>query len=74
MTTLFTYPMDLIHTRMATDMSPKTGRRKYMTAFECFNQTNIDEGRGGLYKGWGLNASTAFLRGWISLPIIDFVR
>lgn len=37
LTTLLTYPMDLIHTRMATDMTPKTSRRKYMTAFECFN-------------------------------------
>ena len=52
-TTTLTYPLDLINTRMATDMTPKGQRRLYVTVFDCFNTTNIDEGfKTGLYKGW----------------------
>lgn len=53
LTTAFVYPLDLIHTRMATDMSKKNQRRLYATTFDCFNRINIDEGfKKGLYKGW----------------------
>lgn len=45
------YPLDLIHTRTCTDMSRKNTPRLYTTTFDCFNRTNLDEARWGLYKG-----------------------
>ena len=52
-TTALTYPLDLIHTRLSSDMTPKGNRRIYNTTFDCFSSTNIDEGfKQGLYKGW----------------------
>lgn len=74
-TTAFTYPMDLIHTRMATDMTPKGQKRLYVTTFDCFNRTNIDEGiKTGLYKGWQISAAAAAMRSVLTLPVIDLVR
>lgn len=75
LTTALTYPLDLIHTRMATDMAPRGQDRKYATTFDCFNKTNIDEGfRAGLYKGWQISAFAAALRSAMTLPVIDYVR
>lgn len=74
-TTAVTYPLDLIHARMATDMTPRGQDRQYATTFDCFNRTNIDEGfRAGLYKGWQISATSAALRSAMTLPVIDYVR
>lgn len=74
-TTAITYPLDLIHTRMVTDMALRGQPRLYATTFDCFNRTNIDEGfRAGLYKGWQLSATSAGVRTLLTLPIIDIVR
>ena len=70
----FTYPLDLIHTRLVSDMSPVRGRL-IKTTFDCFNRTNIDEGfRSGLYKGVEINTGAAYLRACLTLPLMDFVR
>lgn len=75
MTTALVYPLDLIHTRMATDMSKKNQRRLYATTFDCFNRTNIDEGfKEGLYKGWKVAAFSSFFRSMLTLPMIDLIR
>lgn len=69
-----TYPLDLIHTRIVSDMSPNKGRM-IKTTFDCFNRTNIDEGfRSGLYKGVEINTTAAYLRACLTLPLIDLVR
>lgn len=53
LTTTLIYPLDLIHTRMSTDMTSKKDVRNFHTTFDCMNRTHIDEGfRAGLYKGW----------------------
>lgn len=52
LTTLVTYPFDLFHTRLAIDLSKKGEKRLFKTTFDCFNRTNLDEGRSGLYKGY----------------------
>lgn len=70
----FTYPFDLIHTRLVSDMSQNNGRL-IKTTFDCFNRTNIDEGfRTGLYKGVEINTSAAYLRACLTLPLMDLVR
>lgn len=52
MTTLITYPFDLVHTRIAADITHKGQPRLFTTTFDCFNRTHLDEGRAGLYKGF----------------------
>ena len=70
-----TYPMDLIHTRITSDMSKKGTQRLFTTTFDCFNRTNIDEGfRTGLYKGVELSVLSSALRCGISLPLLDIMR
>lgn len=69
-----TYPFDLIHTRLVSDMSQNKGR-VIKTTFDCFNRTNIDEGfRGGLYKGVEINTGASYLRAGLTLPLMDLVR
>lgn len=73
-TTLLTYPFDLVHTRMTTDISKKGQTRLYSTTFECFNRTNLDEGRKGLYKGVEFAVFQGFLRGVLTLPVYDSIK
>ena len=69
-----TYPFDLIHTRTSGDMSKKGTTRLYKTTFDCFNRTNIDEGRMGLYKGMEYAALSALLRSIFTLPIYSLFK
>lgn len=70
--TLFlTYPLDLIHTRMVTDMTKKGQPRLFTTSFDCFNRTNLDEGRYGLYKGWQVALINSACRGALTLPLYE---
>lgn len=70
-----TYPLDLIHTRLVTDMSKKGTQRLFTTTFDCFNRTNIDEGfRAGLYKGYDVAMAGAVIRAGMTLPLYDVVR
>lgn len=73
-TTLVTYPLDLIHTRTSVDMTKKSATRLYTTTFDCFNRTNLDEGRFGLYKGVELAVFSALLRACLTLPVYDLVK
>lgn len=70
----FTYPLDLIHTRICSDMSSYGSQRLYKTTFDCFNRTNLDEGRLGLYKGSELVVFSALLRTAFQLPIYSVVK
>jgi hypothetical protein len=72
--TLLTYPLDLIHTRMSVDMSKAGAPRMFTTTFDCFNRTNLDEGRRGLYKGVEICVATAVVRACLTLPLYDMVR
>ena len=70
----FSYPLDLIHTRTCADMSRKDTTRLYKTTFQCFNRTNLDEGRRSLYKGFEVALAQAGIRSCLQLPIYAFVR
>lgn len=69
--TLFTYPLDLIHTRMSADMTKKGQSKLFSTTFDTFNRTHLDEGRRGLYKGVELTCVTAIIRASLTLPVYD---
>lgn len=74
-TAAVTYPFDLIHTRLAADMSGKNDRRLFATTFDCFNRTNIDEGfRSGVYKGVEISLVASALRAGLSLPVYNLMN
>ena len=73
LTTFLTYPFDLFHTRMATDLTKKGQARLFSTTFECFNRTHLDEGRRGLYKGVEASILSSMLRGAMVLPLFDYL-
>lgn len=74
LTTLFVYPFDTIHTRIAADLTPKGKPRLFTTTFDCFNRTHLDEGRVGLFKGYQLAILSSALRASLTLPIYDSYR
>ena len=74
LTMVFTYPFDLIHTRTATDMARKNTSRLYTTTFDCFNRTNLDEGRLGLFKGADIAVASAVIRSILQLPVYSMVK
>lgn len=73
LTTVVTYPLDVIHTRITCDLSKNQSQRLYTTTFDCFNRTNLDEGRRGLFKGVELALLSGILRTTLTLPIYDLV-
>ena len=73
-TAAFTYPLDLIHTRLTSDMSKQGQSRLFKTTFDCFNRTNIDEGfKKGLYKGIELSVTASILRAAMTLPLYNIM-
>lgn len=74
LTLLLSYPFDLVHTRMTTDLTKKGQKRLFTTSFDCFNRTHLDEGRRGLYKGFELALLNAALRGAVTLPIYEMIK
>lgn len=57
-TAMLAYPLDLIQTRLSSDLLIKGKPRLYTTTFDCFNRTHLDEGfRGGVYKGIEISAT-----------------
>ena len=75
LSTAIVYPLDLIHTRISTELTPKTERRQYHTTFDCFNRTHVDEGfKTGLYKGVQLSYTSSLLRSIMTVPMLDVMR
>ena len=74
LTLLLSYPLELIHTRTCADMSQKGTQRLFTTTFDCFNRTNMDEGKWGLYKGAEIAVVASFARALLQLPVYDFVK
>ena len=72
--TIFTYPFDLLHTRLSADATPAGRQRIYTSTFQCFNRTNIEEGRFGCYKGLEFAVAGAVLRAIFMMPVYDFVK
>ena len=73
-TTLVTYPFDLVHTRIAADLTGHNQPRLFTTTFDCLNRTFLDEGRAGLYKGFQVALMSAAVRGGLTLPIYDTIK
>ena len=73
-TTALTYPLDLLHTRLSADNTPMTRQRVLNSTFQCFNRTNLDEGRLGLYKGVEFALMGGLIRAMLQLPIYDLVK
>ena len=73
-TTLFAYPFDLLHTRLAADCTPASRQRIYSSTFQCFNRTNIEEGRWGMYRGLDFALFSAAIRAALQLPVYDLVK
>ena len=71
LTFFLTYPLEVIHTRGAADMSKNGRQRNYNGTFQTFNLTHIDEGRNGLYKGAGFAISQAMLKAFLTIPVYD---
>jgi hypothetical protein len=63
LTLVLSYPLELIHTRTCADMSKKGTARLFTTTFDCFNRTNLDEGRWGTFKGADAAVVAAVARG-----------
>lgn len=74
LTLSFSYPFELIHTRTCSDMSRKGQPRLFTTTFDCFNRTNLDEGRWGTYKGAEVAIATSLLRATFQLPVYELVK
>ena len=73
-TALFTYPLDLIHTRISSDITKKNEQRLFSTTFDCFNRTGLDEGNKALYKGVEVAATASAIRCMATLPLLDMLR
>lgn len=72
--TALVYPLDTIHTKISTDMTAQNKSKLFNTTFDCFNRTNLDEGRMGLYKGVEISLVTGALRACLTLPVYDMIR
>lgn len=72
--TIFTYPFDTLHTRLSADMTPPERQRIYTSTFQCFNRTNIDEGRFGCYKGIEFAIAASIVRAVFQMPVYDMVK
>lgn len=73
-TTALTYQFDLLHTRLTADCTPLSRTRIYSSTFQCFNRTNIEEGRLGLFKGVEFAVASAVIRAMLQMPIYDMVK
>ena len=74
-TCAFTYPFDLIHTRLVSDMTKKNQQRLFTTTFDCFHRTNVDEGwKKGIYKGYELCVASSVARAAMTLPLYDAMK
>jgi len=74
LTTALTYPFDTLHTRLVSDSTPLTRKRTYSSTFQCFNRTNIEEGRFGCFKGLEFAVSAAVIRAMLHMPVYDMVK
>ncbi len=71
---LFTYPFDVFHTRMVTDMSKRGEKRLFSTTFDCFNKTHLDGGRAALYKGFEYAIISSIMRSALTLPLYETLK
>ena len=73
-TAAFTYPLDLIHTRISSDITKRNESRLFSTTFDCFNRTSLDETNKGLYKGVEIAAISSAIRVMATLPLLDILK
>lgn len=73
-TAFFTYPLDLIHTRISSDITKKKETRLFATTFDCFNRTSLDESNKGLFKGVEVAALASAIRVMATVPLLDILQ
>ena len=67
---LSSYPLELVRTRLAADMTPKGQPRMYTGIVHCILHTLQHEGTRGLYKG--IVASTAAVVPYLAISFIAY--
>jgi solute carrier family 25 (adenine nucleotide translocator) protein 4/5/6/31 len=70
---VFVYPMDLVRTRLTTDVSAG-GKREYKGLIDCFSKIIKTEGVGGLYKGGVFSTFTIMPYLGISFASYDSIK
>jgi solute carrier family 25 (adenine nucleotide translocator) protein 4/5/6/31 len=73
-TAAITYPLDLINTRISSDITKKGETRLFTTCFDCFNRTSIDESNRALYKGVEVAVLGSAIRCMATLPLLDILK
>lgn len=76
------YPFDLVHTRMAADMSKRIHPKLYSSVRDCFKKANTDSyisslnsdssSMRSIYKGYSLALAGSLPYAILSLPLYDF--
>ena len=49
----FVYPLDLVRTKISTDLGRERSKRQFQGMFDCFRQVRQQDGLKGLYQGFG---------------------
>lgn len=74
LTILFSYPFELMNTRMTADMNGYASHRLYNNTYDCFNLTQLEGGFRGMYKGCTVAAFSILPSTLIMLPMYDYFR
>ena len=68
------YPFDVFHTRLSADCTKAGKKRVIESTFQCFNRTNLGEGRMGLVRGIEFAGFAAIVRAIFHQPTYDMVK
>mmetsp|Transcript_29901 Transcript_29901/g.26450 ORF Transcript_29901/g.26450 Transcript_29901/m.26450 type:complete len:130 (+) Transcript_29901:423-812(+) len=74
LTILFSYPFDLLFTRITADMTSRKSKRLYMNTFDCFNLTQLEGGVKQLYRGAPIALFSILPSTLIMIPTYDLIQ
>ena len=73
-TLTFSYPFDLLHTRMAAEISHSNHTRIYNSLFKCFNKSTIRSGIWGVYQGFQFTYFSQVIYFTTMFPVYEIVK
>lgn len=73
-TLMGSYPLEVIQTRLMTDMSLKGKPRIQKTCFDAFSLLQVEGGYKALYKGFTISALTILPQTALLFPIYEIVK
>lgn len=73
-TLTFSYPFDLLHTRMAAEISHNNHTRIYPSLFKCFNKSTIRSGIRGVYQGFQFTYFSQLIYFTTMFPMYEIVK